>query len=304
MVNRLEKQIEGSNLALAAVAEVLQKMDSRLSKAEEEEFELAQDEEDALEKQEIIKAVATEVFGLIKADSGNKQGMPGLDSKERKASGSSKSDKNADDSGEAVSTSTNMSDQQATIQAMQKQLNMLKAGYGFENDYPDDKKNPWESEENTESDDPGIDEGDPDAETEGNGEGDQQGISNNMRRMSRYSIENDSQAYPVLENMQKQINELTNALQGTVSMQKMVQNETEGRLRKMGFREETSLQRPMRVEYGDGLGLDGTTPITKTADSPEEMVDQMMNMSYKDLRVLQEKIQQGETDGIPQEFLG
>ena len=40
MVDRLEKQIEGSNLALAAVAEVLQKMDSRLTKAEEEEFEI------------------------------------------------------------------------------------------------------------------------------------------------------------------------------------------------------------------------------------------------------------------------
>ena len=48
MVDRLEKQIEGSNLALAAVAEVLQKMDSRLIKAEEEEFELAQDQNDAL----------------------------------------------------------------------------------------------------------------------------------------------------------------------------------------------------------------------------------------------------------------
>ena len=38
MIERLEKQIEGSNLALAAVAEVLHKMDSRLAKAEEEEF--------------------------------------------------------------------------------------------------------------------------------------------------------------------------------------------------------------------------------------------------------------------------
>ena len=68
MVDRLEKQIEGSNLALAAVAEVLQKMDSRLIKAEEEEFELAQDQNDALEKQQIINAVAGEVYGLIKAD--------------------------------------------------------------------------------------------------------------------------------------------------------------------------------------------------------------------------------------------
>ena len=130
MVDRLEKQLEGSNLALAAVAEVLQKMDSRLNKAEEEEFELAQDEEDALEKQEIIKAVASEVYGLIKAD----QGMPGLEASERRASGSSKSEKSADDSAEAANTKTDMKSQQATLQAMQKQLNLLKNEWGNEED--------------------------------------------------------------------------------------------------------------------------------------------------------------------------
>ena len=41
IVERLEKQIEGSNLALAAVAEVLHKMDSRISKQEEYDMELA-----------------------------------------------------------------------------------------------------------------------------------------------------------------------------------------------------------------------------------------------------------------------
>ena len=61
IVERLEKQIEGSNLALAAVAEVLHKMDSRISKQEDYDMELAEDEEDAIEKQEIIKAVAGEV---------------------------------------------------------------------------------------------------------------------------------------------------------------------------------------------------------------------------------------------------
>ena len=35
---RLERQMEGTNLALAAVAEVLQKMDDRLNKAEEQEY--------------------------------------------------------------------------------------------------------------------------------------------------------------------------------------------------------------------------------------------------------------------------
>ena len=103
--------------------------------------------------------------------------------------------------------------------------------------------------------------------------------------------------------MQKQISKLTAAVQGKFDMQKMVQVETEGRLRKMGFREETSLQRPTLLRYEDSIGIDGTTPIAKTADSPEDMVDQMLNMSYKDLRVLQERIESGETEGIPQEFL-
>ena len=36
---RLEKQMEGTNLALSAVAEVLQKMDIRMAKEEEQEEE-------------------------------------------------------------------------------------------------------------------------------------------------------------------------------------------------------------------------------------------------------------------------
>ena len=37
VLDRVEKQMEGTNLALAAVAEVLQKMDYRLSKEDEDE---------------------------------------------------------------------------------------------------------------------------------------------------------------------------------------------------------------------------------------------------------------------------
>ena len=290
MVDRLEKQIEGSNLALAAVAEVLQKMDSRLSKAEEqEEFEFAQDQEN-VEKQEIIKAVAGQVYGLIKADQEG-QWSPMV---EEKAKGISNDKADAE---VAMGTPRATDKVQVTLEAMQKQLNLLKDGFEGVEDTgeagdPEGDETPEQKARRLADEKARAEaEGDPD----GNGE---------VGRLNMYALENEAAAYPVLENMQKQINELTNALQGNVNMQKMVQNETEGRLRKMGFREETSLQRPMRIEYGDGLGIDGTTPITKTADNPEAMVDQMMNMSYKDLRVLQEQIQSGDTDGIPQEFLG
>ena len=39
VLSRLEKQMEGNGLALAAVAEVLQKMDQRLTKAEDDDDE-------------------------------------------------------------------------------------------------------------------------------------------------------------------------------------------------------------------------------------------------------------------------
>ena len=275
MVERFENQIQGSNLALAAVAEILQKMDSRLSKADEEEFEMAEAEEDAFEKQEIIKAVAGEVYGLIKADSSNPTGAQ-WGGVEEKATGMPDSH----DDGEKAAPKPRGTDKvQVTLQAMQKQIsNLLKAHEDEEEEETED--------EFPEDEVDGKEEGDPEEDGE----------------FGMYSVENASQ-FPQLEQMQKQINKLTAAVKGKFDIQKMVQVETEGRLRKMGFREETSLTRPKLLRYEDSIGIDGTTPIAKTADSPDDMVDQMLNMSYKDLRVLQEKIESGETEGIPQEFL-
>lgn len=280
VVERLEKQIEGSNLALAAVAEVLHKMDSRISKQDDYDMELAQEEEDQIEKQEIIKAVAGEVYGLIKAD----QGLD-LDGDKVRKAGSMK--KGSDDSEKAVTIPKAMADQQATIQAMQKQLNLLKEGVPWENGNGN-----GEDEEEEENDENEF----PDDETEGNEE-------ENGEKAIRYSLENAASEYPELAKMQKQINALKSAMEGTFDMQKAVQKETEGRLRKMGFREETSLTRPTVIRYEDSIGVDGTTTIQKEASSGDT-VDQMMQLSYQDLRRMQENIESGNTDGIPRELLG
>ena len=213
---------------------------------------------------------------MIKADNG----MPGLEASERKASGSSKSDKKADDSGEAVNTKTDMKSQQATIQAMQNQLNLLKDGF------PNGEEEEDMNEENGE-----------DRERE---EEEEEGDDQEEVGMSQYAVEN---GYPVLENMQKQIDSLKSQLAGTFDMQKAVQNETEGRLRKMGFREETSLTRPTQIRYADSMGVDGTAPITKATEGGD-VVDQMMQLSYQDLRRLQENIESGDTEGVPRELLG
>ena len=269
IVDRLEKQIEGSNLALAAVAEVLHKMDSRISKADEEQdLEMALEEE-AVEKQEIIKAVASQVYGLIKADAG----MEGTDGDAvRKAKTPSKGN---DDSEKAVTIVNSIKDQQATIQAMQKQLNLLKEG--MDDEYPNEEDEDMNEENGEDKEEKEREE---EEEEDGNGE------------------------MPELENMQKQINSLKAQLSGTFDMQKAVQNETEGRLRKMGFREETSLTRPQQIRYADtSMGVDGTAPITK-ANEGGDVVDQMMQLSYQDLRRLQENIESGDTDGVPRELLG
>ena len=196
--------------------------------------------------------------------------------KERKAASMTKG---KDDSEKAVTVVSKLTDQQAAIQAMQKQLDSLKKEWDKEEDEDIDENN-----------------GDPDEEGEEEEE-DEEGLG-----LARYAVENAEQ-YPVIENMQKQINELKSALNGANSMQKAVQQETEGRLRKMGFREETSLTRPTMIRYEDSMGTDGTSPIQKEA-SGGDTVDQMMQLSYQDLRRLQENIENGNTDGVPRELIG
>jgi uncharacterized coiled-coil protein SlyX len=211
------------------------------------------------------------VYGLIKAD----QGLD-LDGDKVRKAGSMK--KGNDDSEKAVTPVKAMADQQATIQAMQKQLNLLKKEFGEdEEEYANDEDEDMDEE---------------------NGEEEEDDVEN-----MRYSVENAATEYPELAQMQKQISSMKAQLKDGMNVQKAVQQETEGRLRKMGFREETSLTRPTVIRYEDSIGLDGTTVIQKEA-SGGDTVDQMMQLSYQDLRRLQENIENGETDGIPRELLG
>ena len=115
ILERIEKQMEGSNLALAAVADVLAKMDNRLSKADQEEEILEEQKAADIEKSELIKSIANEVYGLIKAD----QGMDVDGTKVRSGKSIAQGGK-ADDSAVTVNAERNIGDQQATIQAMQK----------------------------------------------------------------------------------------------------------------------------------------------------------------------------------------
>jgi len=291
--NRIEKQMEGTNLALAAVAEVLQKMDDRLNKAEEQEdysARLASEQNEMyqthVEKTELVKAIAGEVLDVIKGVGESKQGMEVDGSGSRKAkasvgsSGTVTGGSNDDSKGITPNTDTKTVGQ--AIEAMQKQLQMIKAGYGMSKDEGEN--------------------GDPDEETPEQKEA-------RLVQEALEAEEDGSEEYPAgesggkfenaIQNLQKQMNNFQR------NVGDKIVTESERRLAKMGFKEETSLQRPALIHYDDvngvPLGIDGTTPVQKSESL--DVADQLATMSYKQLRELQFKIENGETDGVPQELL-
>ena len=95
--------------------------------------------------------------------------------------------------------------------------------------------------------------------------------------------------YKQISSLQKQIESL--------DISKAVKDESENRLRKMGFKEENGLQKP---ELSNVFGAD-ETPIKK-AQTVNDVVDQLTNLSYKELRKMQEFKRQGLTENLPDEI--
>ena len=261
---RIEKALEGNGLALSAVAEVLQKMDARFSKAEEEEEDKREEEDAAVEKSALVKELATEVANMLKAD----QGMD-VNGGERKAKTTGGSSAKADDSESAANISSKIEQQQNTIQAMRK---------GDEDD--DDDADDYVDEKKADDDDEDADDMD-------------------NKAMKYKADDDDDDDDDEMKSMQKELDSLRKQLASfEQGLEKSVEDASEARLRKMGFREERGLVAPQI----QALGTDGTTPLVKSADDGDT-VDQLANLSYGELRALQMKIQAGDTTGVPRELL-
>ena len=258
ILERIEKQMEGSNLALAAVADVLNKMDGRLSKADQEDEYIEEQKAADMEKSDLVKSIASEVFAMFKADNGMDVDGTKVRSGKSVAQGG-----DADDSATTVDATRSIAEVQAVIQAMQK----ADKGDDDEDKYPHDE------------DEKSVDKADDDDDEKSKG---------------GYGMKSYEELTKQLEDLQKQLGDYEN------NIQNQVQTESENRLRKMGFREETSLTAPKQIHYD--LGTDGTTPLVK-ANAPEDTVDQLVNLSYKELRNMQTMIQSGQTEGIPRELL-
>ena len=271
---RLEKQMEGTNLALAAVAEVLQKMDDRLAKEEHDAIANAEASAAEAAKADLVKSVASEVVALLKE--GGDQGMD-VSGDDRKAQSTGKGPQDADDSESAANVATKIEDQQNTIQA---------AYHGDEDDDKKEKGMYKEDDDDEDGSEKAMKKDDDDDKADDIPESEEKGMD-------------DDKDDDDMEKMQKQLESLQKQLAETQSnMQKAIQSESEDRLRKMGFREENGLQAPQQI----GLGVDSTTPIQKSAavDTP----DQLAELSYSELRNMQHKIESGDTDGLPRELLG
>jgi len=273
LMTKVEKQMEGTNLALAAVAEVLQKMDARFSGDEEAEIRKEEEQAANFERTALVKDIASEVVGILK------QGGLDVDGTKVRSAGKIGKPSSADDSEKPANVSSNIADQQATIQAMKKQKEEeeeeeempVKGGY-MKTHVPGHEDDEEEDVEKEGADEYPAEEEEPEDEEE------------EMKSMRKE-----------LKALRKQVRNID------ASMEQAITKEAESRLRKMGFREENGLQRPHRVETP--LGVDGSTPIVKQKNSVDT-VDQLIGLSYKQLRDLQAQIEMGNTDGVPKELLG
>lgn len=278
--DRIEKQMEGTNLALAAVAEVLQKMDGRLAKEEaDEEEEISKAHADKA-KADLVKSMASEVAALLKAGEGDSYAGADISGDERKANPTGGTPQNSDDSESNAGIDSKIEDQQNTIQAadMGDDDDEDEIAKAYEKGYAAAMKKGAKKEED------GMEKAHDDESAD--------------EPVEEKGMDEDDDD---MEKMQKQLDSLKKQLANTeTNMQKAVQSESEERLRKMGFREETGLQAPKVM---NGLGVDGSTPIQKSAavgDTPAQLAE----LSYSELRRMQHQIESGNTDGVPRELLG
>ena len=272
MLNRIEKHMEGNTLALSAVAEVLQKMDDRFVRDEDAVLAKQEQEQAVDERSAMVKAIASEVYGMMKADNG-------MDVDGTKVRSGTKMKGRGEDSESPINPTTKIADQQATIQAADEEDDKKKFNFDKEGD---------EEEEDEE------------VEKEHDGAAEHPKEEEEAKK-GMYKGDDEEKEDEDLEEMAKELDALKKQIASTeANMQKAVQAESEQRLRKMGFREELGLKAPQMMTP---LGIDGTTPIVKAQESADT-VEQLANLSWKELRNIQAQIEMGNTDGVPRELLG
>ena len=272
ILNRIEKHMEGTQLGLSALSEVLQKMDARIEHEAETSYELAKAEEEALEKESLVRDIAKAVLIELSDQGMDVDGTDienvGKPDPTKSATATPNYVGDSDDSSETIDPRSSIEDQQASIMAE-------------DNGDDDDKDKKIE-----EAMHPKMENAEHDEKEDDNGEMEKA----DKEEEKEEEIEEAMGLKKQLANLQKQIEAL--------DISKAVKEESENRLRKMGFKEENGLQRPQLSNTVFGAD---ETPIKK-AQTVNDVVDQLTNLSYKELRKMQEFKRQGMVEGLPDEI--
>ena len=289
ILNRIEKHMEGTQLGLAALSEVLQKMDARIENEAEASYELAKAEEAALEKEDLVRDIAKAVLIELSDQGMDVDGTDienvGKPDPTKGATATPNYIGDADDSSETITPRTDISEQQASIMAEKKEDEKEE-----EKAYTKMGMNKAEDEENKDKE-----EGDEEEKAMGMGFPKKEKAMHEEDEGDKEDDEGDDdddvkKLFKQMSSLQKQIESL--------DISKSVKEESENRLRKMGFKEENGLQSPQLSN--NEFGAD-ETPIKK-AQTVNDVVDQLTNLSYKELRKMQEFKRQGIVEGLPDEI--
>ena len=280
ILNRIEKHMEGTSLGLAALAEVLQKMDGRMEADDAYAIEKAEQEQAAIEHAALVKNIAKSVLIELSDQGMDVDGTAienvGKPDPTKGATATPNYVGDSDDSSETIEPRSSIEDQQASIMAEDN---------GEEDKKEDVDKAMRNKMENAMH--PKVENAEHDEKDE-----DDNGEMKKADKEEEDEIEEAMGLKKQLANLQKQIEAL--------DISKAVKEESENRLRKMGFKEENGLQRPQLSN--NVFGAD-ETPIKK-AQTVGDVVDQLTNLSYKELRKMQELKRQGIVDGLPDEIAG
>ena len=248
---RLEKYMEGTSLGLTALAEVLTKMDSRLSKAEEDDEATIFAKEQDYARTSLVKDVASQVVSMLKST----DDLDGVGERKVKSSGAINQDGN--DGSATVSPTTEAKNQQATLQAEDEPE---------EDDEKQEKMGKYPMKEQEDDDDEAVEEA---ADEEDD--------------------DDEAMEEAVYKQMRKEISNLKKQIAGIdTDLSKSVKQETAASLRKAGWKEERRLVAPTL-----SLGSD-EMEIVKARPTGGELVDELANMSYSELRKLQYSVEQGD----------
>jgi hypothetical protein len=300
-IKRLEKSSEGTVLALGAIADVLNKMELRFKKQEDDEdaeemaAEMAnEEEEEEVEKAQLVKEIAGSVIKQLMDLQGDKPVEVGKKYKWPME------ESDSDDAVE-VKPRTATNEVQRPIQAMKLKKHDEELG-----------EEEWEDEEEIEMAYKDHHNGEDEDEEEiemGYKQADDDEVE---EEIADYPMDEDEESDEVIEEMRLMRKQMQSLRKMNRKLQKQINGvgnnfssatdkKADALMQKMGYRKEQStaprLVTPQTIAPRD-------VPIVKGNVRSADVADQLSELSWSEVWNLRLQKMSGETDGLPKELLG